>query len=196
LRRLLLTLALIVLVAAPLAAQQTRRQPGVLGRAAPSWQVESWQQLPEGVDSIDVRDYRGKVVYLFFFQSWCPGCHRHGFPTLKEVREELGEVDDVVFVAIQTVFEGQSANTARRGLDDMESFDLEDVPFGHAPGAGEHDSPAIMRSYRSGGTPWTVIIDKQGVVRFNGFRIEPEKALSLVNRLRAGGTATRPSSRY
>jgi thiol-disulfide isomerase/thioredoxin len=168
-------------------AQQTRPKPGILGQAAPTWRVESWHQLEKGVDSIDVSDYRGKVVYLFFFQSWCPGCHRHGFPTLKETREELGDAEDVAFVAIQTVFEGHSANTLARGLADMESFGLEGIPFGHAGGEDEGRSPAIMRSYRSGGTPWTVIIDKRGRVRFNGFRIEPAKALALVQELRSSG---------
>jgi thiol-disulfide isomerase/thioredoxin len=191
----LAVVTLLALIASTASAQQTRRRAGIEGRAAPAWQVDSWHQLPEGVDSLDVRDHRGKVVYLFFFQSWCPGCHRHGFPTLKSVREELGDVDDVEFIVIQTVFEGLSANTVKRGLADMESFGLSDVPFGHAAGPGDHQSPALMRSYRSGGTPWTVVIDKQGVVRFNGFRIEPDAALSLVQRLRVDRTSTRPSAR-
>lgn len=179
-----LALSLALLPALPVSAQQTRRQPpGIQGRTAPSWTVDSWHQLPEGADALDVTDLRGKVVYLFFFQSWCPGCHRHGFPTLQRVRQELGDADDVAFVAVQTVFEGHAANTEERGRDDMESFGLADVPLGHAEGDG-HRSPRIMSAYRSGGTPWTVIIDKDGIVRFNGFRIDADRALALIERLR------------
>ena len=37
-------------------------------------------------------DFRGKVVYLYFFQSWCPGCHRHGFPTLQAMSKHFADV--------------------------------------------------------------------------------------------------------
>jgi thiol-disulfide isomerase/thioredoxin len=40
-----------------------------------------------------------------------------------------------------------------------------------------------MRRYRSGGTPWTVIIDKKGVVRFNGFRVQVKQGEELLNML-------------
>ena len=37
---------------------------------APSWQGTEWIQLPEGKTTLDVSDYQGKVVYLYFFQKW------------------------------------------------------------------------------------------------------------------------------
>lgn len=40
-----------------------------------------------------------------------------------------------------------------------------------------------MHAHRTGGTPWTIIIDKKGVVRFNGFHISREKATALVEQL-------------
>jgi hypothetical protein len=41
-----------------------------------------------------------------------------------------------------------------------------------------------MGRYRSGGTPWIVIIDKKGIVRFNGFHLSPAKAIRLIDQLR------------
>ena len=41
----------------------------------------------------------------------------------------------------------------------------------------------VMRRYRSGGTPWTVIIDRDGVVRYNDFSVQPTRAISLIDRL-------------
>ena len=178
------TLFFVLVVLTASTSHATNRRRGIVGSLAPSWADSKWYNVPSGVRKIDVPEYHGKVVYLFFFQSWCPGCHRHGFPTMRKVRDELDGARDVAFVAIQTVFEGHGANTAERGLDDLESFGL-DIPFGHAPGSDGEGSPSIMRAYRSGGTPWTVIIDKSGVVRFDGFRIEPERALAFVKRLRA-----------
>ena len=45
-----------------------------------------------------------------------------------------------------------------------------------------HHSTLMMR-YRSGGTPWTIIIDQDGIVQFNDFGIESEQAIKLIDRL-------------
>jgi hypothetical protein len=42
-----------------------------------------------------------------------------------------------------------------------------------------------MRAYRTGGTPWTIIIDRDGVVRYNDFRVKPKAAISLINKLKS-----------
>lgn len=159
------------------------QQMGIRNRPAPPWPVDAWLNLPEGVDRIDVGDFQGRVVYLFFFQSWCPGCHSHGFPTLREVYDQYLENDDVTFVAIQTTFEGYGTNTPERALQSVGDYGLE-IPVGHTEGKGEHAGPpGMMRTYRTGGTPWTVIIDREGVVRFDGFSIEVKAAVSLIDAL-------------
>ncbi len=162
-------------------ASLTGQQPGIVGQPAPPWQVDAWHNLPEGQTSLDIDSLGGKVVYLFCFQSWCPGCHSHGFPTLQAVHERFGERDDVAFVAVQTVFEGFASNTAYDGARTMEAFGLT-IPWAQAEGK-DHQSPAFMRAYRTGGTPWTVIIDPSGVVRWNGFGIPPEEAILMVEKL-------------
>jgi peroxiredoxin len=87
----------------------------------------------------------------------------------------------VAFVAVQTVFEGFSSNTVKQAKETAERYDL-DIPIGHSGAKGEFS--ALMRSYRTGGTPWTIIIDKQGVVRFNGFQIEAEGAIHVLAALK------------
>ena len=52
------------------ADRKRKRNLGIVGKQAPSWSVSKWFNLPKGTESLDVKDYRGKVVYLFFFQSW------------------------------------------------------------------------------------------------------------------------------
>ena len=37
---------------------------------APSWEGTEWINLEESEKSIDVDDFRGKVIYLTFFQKW------------------------------------------------------------------------------------------------------------------------------
>lgn len=163
------------------AQQKQKPTPGIVGQVAPKWSVSSWHQLPVGKESLDVSDFRGKVTYLYFFQSWCPGCHKAGFPTLQELTKKYKDDSDVAFAAIQTTFEGYHINTADK-LKEMASRYRLKIPFGQSE--GDKGTPEIMRAYRTGGTPWIVIIDKQGRVRFNGYHIKPESAVKGIEQLK------------
>jgi len=176
----LVTLTAAILSCAPATAGAAER--GIVGRPAPELAVDTWFNLPGDTDALRLAELRGKVIYLYFFQAWCPGCHSHGFPTLEAVHEHFAGDDDIVFVAVQTAFEGLHTNTAQRAQKTVAKYGLT-IPVGHAAGAGEHRSPAIMRAYRSGGTPWTVIIDRDGIVRFDGFKIDARPAIDLIDRL-------------
>jgi len=83
------------------------------------------------------------------------------------------------------VFEGYNFNTQDKLRQNQLKYALK-VPMAHAAGDPDiHKSPQIMRSYRSGGTPWTVIIDPAGKVVYNGFHIEKAQAVSLIQQLAA-----------
>ncbi len=47
-----------------------QRTLGILDRQAPGWGVSKWFHLPEGKTLLDIADFKGKVVYLYCFQSW------------------------------------------------------------------------------------------------------------------------------
>jgi len=162
---------------------QKKQKPklGILNQVAPELTVNQWQQLPKGTTEIKLEDYRGKVVYLYFFQSWCPGCHSSGFPTLAQLQKHFADDEDVVFLTIQTTFEGKSTNTPGRALATAKKFKLK-IPVGHSE--AKRGSPQIMKDYRTGGTPWTVVIDKKGVVRFNDFHIKPADGATLIKTLK------------
>jgi len=163
------------------ASQVFAQTRGILGRDAPAWRVDQWFNLPTGLTTIDVDDFKGKVVYFYGFQSWCPGCHSRGFPTLRELIKRFEGEDNVAFVAVQTTFEGFHTNTAANALKTAKRYDLE-IPIGHSGSDGQRSR--LMSDYRTGGTPWTVIIDHDGVVRFNDFHITPDRAERLINQLR------------
>ena len=154
--------------------------PGIVGQQAPSWDVSQWYQLPDGKDDLDITDYKGKVLYLYFFQSWCPGCHSTGFPNLQKLHEKYKDDPDVKFVVIQSTFEGHSTNTAKKLRPTAKKYDLP-IPFGQSAGGG---TPEIMKKYRTRGTPWVVLIDKEGRVQFNNFHLDPENAIKAIDQLK------------
>ena len=177
-----LTLLMMLTLAITACRASGQRIRGIRGQQAPKWEVRQWINLPEDKQSIDINDYAGKVVYLFCFQSWCPGCHSSGFPTLQALSERYSDDDEIAFVAIQTVFEGFGSNTPKRAWENAKKYKL-DFPVGHSGSRDEYSR--IMRTYRTGGTPWTIIIDRDGVVRYNDFRVTPKAAISLINKLKA-----------
>jgi len=109
-----------------------------------------------------------------------------GFPRHKKMEEKFADADDVVFMHLQTVWEGTHTNTPERGPKAAARHDIE-VPVGfdaHVDGARLSTTMALNGT---GGTPWTIIRDKKGVVRFNDFtgNLRPEPFAKLIEKLRA-----------
>ena len=152
---------------------------GILGKPAPKWSVDQWFNLPSGKKNLDIKDFRGKVLYMFCFQSWCPGCHSSGFPTLQKVMSRFKNNEDVAFVAIQTVFEGYSSNTFDHAKQVARKYKLT-IPVGQSGVAGKRSH--VMAQYRTGGTPWVIIVDRDGVVRYNSFHIDVDQAEKLIRK--------------
>lgn len=148
---------------------------GVQGQVAPELRVPEWLANVDDGD-LQFADIDTPLIYLYNFQSWCPGCHSHGFPTMKTIKDGLAErglADKVQFIAVQTVFEGHDENTAEKARESVARHHLDDIPLGHDSG----HPPTVMADYRTGGTPWTVIIGPDRRVLFDGFQLDAESAL-------------------
>jgi thiol-disulfide isomerase/thioredoxin len=169
-----------IVLAAALTTTAMAQSRGIDGRPAKAWNVEHWINLPEGAVTLEPEAFAGKVIYLYCFQSWCPGCHSRGFPTLVELKRRFKGDDGVVFVAVQTAFEGHQTNTPESAKATAQRYGLS-IPVGHTGSRDER--PKLMATYRTGGTPWTIIIDRNGVVRFDDFHISPDRAEVLIKKL-------------
>lgn len=81
------------------------------------------------------------------------------------------------------MFEGFLLNTEDKLHQNQVKYDLK-IPMAHASGSfGKGKTPAVMKNYRSGGTPWTVIIDPSGKVVYNAFHIKVQQAIVLIEQL-------------
>lgn len=153
---------------------------GIVGQSAPELEISQWIDGDGEATSFKLADHKGKFVFMEFWQFWCPGCHSHGFPGLKKIADALKDSKHFTAIAIQTTFEGHSRNTADKMRQIQKQYDL-DIVFGHDAGDEKsHGHPKTMIDYRSGGTPWAVLISPEGRVLFNDFQINPEGAIKLL----------------
>ncbi len=160
-------------------------QFGIAGQTAPEFRFENWLNNVivdvNGNGNLRIAGIDEPVIYLYNFQSWCPGCHSHGFPTLNAVRTALaadGFADQVKFIAVQTVFEGHDVNTEEAARESLSRHELGDLALGQDSG----HPPTIMLDYRTGGTPWTVVIGPRPdrTVLFNGFQLDADRAVAFI----------------
>jgi len=86
---------------------------------------------------------------------------------LKKIVDVFQNNDKIIFLAVQTVFEGIDVNTYDKILETQKRYDL-NIPFGHDPGSGVS---TIMQDYNIGGTPWFIFIDQEENVVFADFHI-------------------------
>jgi len=153
---------------------------GIVGQKAPSFAVDTWVQ-DNDIKDINIDNYKGKVLYLYGFQSWCPACHSHGFPTLKKLSKKFKKDKKVAFVAIQTTFEGYYINTSLAASLIVKKYDL-DMPVGHSKRDGKKED--FMTNYDTGGTPWIILVDKKGIVRFSNFHASYDELVNFIEILK------------
>lgn len=162
-------------------AQETRPTRGIETELAPELEVDYWIDQQGKPGSFSIKESRGKWVFLKFFQNWCPGCHSSGFPTLKAFADKYGDHPDVAIAAVQTVFEGYSSNTVEAVRELQLRYELP-IAMGHDQGTAEPKAlPSTMKNYRSGGTPWLVLIAPDGKVRYNDFHVSRDSLIEYMD---------------
>lgn len=101
-------------------------------------------------DSVTLADYRGEVVLLNLWATWCAPC-RWEMPSMERLYQELGPAGlRIVAVSVDQV----SGDQVMEFVNELElTFDI------------LHDrSGQIEIDYQATGLPETVIIDRQGVI--------------------------------
>jgi len=142
--------------------------------AAPELVVERWFNTPQPI-SLD--RLRGRPVLLHTFQMLCPGCVAHAIPQVQRIARMLRDTELVV-IGLHTVFEHHAAMTPVS----LEAF-LHEYRINYPVGvdaAGAHGPvPQTMAAYGLQGTPSTLLIDRQGLIRYSGFGQEDDIAIGL-----------------
>jgi len=147
---------------------------------APEFNVNQWIDANGNkTEAIKLSDFKGQFKIVYCFQSWCPGCHSKGLPDLKKMVEALKGNENIVFLAIQTVFEGFEENTFKKIVETQKRYELK-IPFAHDAGEDGKSRSSIMTNYQTGGTPWFIFIDKHDHVVFADFHLNPDAAIDFL----------------
>ena len=118
-------------------------RPELVGRSAPDFTVSDSQR------SISLHDYKGQVVVLNFWASWCAPCIEE-MPSLIQMQHDMR--DRVTVLAVAT---DHDPDAYKKFLRDH-NVDLITV---NDPAQKSSDS------YGTSGWPETYIIDRKGVIR-------------------------------
>ena len=94
--------------------------------------------------------------------------------------EALADNPNIVFAGIQTVFEGSYINTVDKVREIQLQYDLK-MSMGHDP--GDNGRSNTMMSYRTGGTPWMILISPEREVMYNDFGIDTDRAIEFLTRV-------------
>ena len=117
----------------PLAVPAVAAKQGIAGQTAPELHANFWINADGEPTQFSLTEQRGRWVHVKCWQSWCPGCHAHGFPALQRMVKAFEGDSRVVNVAVQTVFEGHAINSADKVRKAQLRYSLP-ITFGHDPG--------------------------------------------------------------
>lgn len=118
-----------------------------VGETVPSFKAPTI----DGSKSLALEEYRGKVVLIDFWASWCPPCLR-SLPKYDDLRLEIG-TDNFEIVAINV---DENTNDARKFLQKHPvNYPIAKDPKGILPSV--FGIKAVPTSY---------LVDKNGVIRY------------------------------
>jgi len=152
---------------------------GILDLPAPELEVNQWvDEDGNETDPVKLSQFEGKYKLLFCFQTWCQGSREEGFPIMQKLVSALGSNKNILFLAIQTAFEGLESNTFEKAKAFQKQYSLK-IPFGHDVGDTNTGLlPSTLINYNTGGTPWFILIDPENDVVFNDYGIDAKNVIA------------------
>lgn len=147
----------------PSTANTAGMAPVAQDRPAPDFS----RPLLTGGGEVSLRQFRGKVVVINFWASWCAAC-RSELPQLRALAHQLSRV---VFIGVDEhdTRSGGQAVLHRLQLGYRSVFDA---------------SGNVLRAFGSIGVPCTFIVDRTGRIRYQAFgAVDPAALATAASRV-------------
>jgi len=119
-----------------------------MGNIAPDFSLED----ADG-NSVKLSDFRGKVVFLNFWATWCPFCINE-IPDIVEAADEIGDEVVVLFVN-----RGESISASQDYLDNQIGLEI------NHPIIYDMDQQVYRTYGLANAMPISYIIDEEGVIK-------------------------------
>lgn len=125
---------------------------GAEQQGEPKVLVPDFALLSSARETVRLSDFRGKVVVLNFWASWCAPC-RQEMPEFQQLHEELSQEEDAVLLLLNQI-DGRR-ETIKTGTDYLTKNNLTMVNL--------YDHGAVgTKVFGIPGLPTTVVIDREG----------------------------------
>ena len=150
---------------ADMAEAKAQKERLAEGKVAPEFSYPT----QDGNKNLGPQDFKGKILVLDFWASWCGPC-RAEIPHLKEAYNEKG----VEFLSVSIDKDG---NAWRKAMKD------ENMPWAQvqAPKAGKD----VMKLYQFSGIPYILVLDQEG--RIVGKNLRGQKLMDKLEEMVNGG---------
>ena len=137
--------AMLILLTVAFIGCSRQEEPVIEGKVAPDFTLKDLAGR-----QVRLSDFRGKVVFLNFWATWCPPC-----------REEIPSMVRLNRLMAGKPFQMLAVSIDERGKDAVESFLKNSGTM--LPTLLDTDQ-AISKRYGTTGVPETFILDKKGVI--------------------------------
>jgi peroxiredoxin len=131
----------------------------IVSRLSPGNPAPDFTCLDQHGQQVSLSDFKGKVVYMDIWATWCGPC-RSEIPSAQKLIDDF-EGEDVVFLCVSV---DEDIDAWKKLIDDKEMKGI------HVISSGNFNS-VVARLYNSKGIPHYILIDQQGnIVDINAKR--------------------------
>lgn len=124
-------------------------------------------------ETVKLSDYRGKVVLLNFWATWCPPCIRE-MPSMERLHQQVN-AEDFKVIAVNQM---EDADEVFAFTGQLEIYPTFEILF--------DKTSSVSQEYSVRGLPTTYLIDKKGKIRYRavgGREFDHAEVIKLINNL-------------
>ena len=167
---------LILLLSVSLTLNADWRQPELshnLTAVKKSIQASEFELQDMDEETVKLSDYRGKVVLLNFWATWCPPCIRE-MPSMERLHQQV-DADDFKVIAVNQMEDADEVFAFTGQLEIDPTFE---ILF--------DTTSSVSQDYAVRGLPTTYLIDKKGKIRYRavgGREFDHAEVVKLIENL-------------